>query len=101
MEHFKELLSSIVKEPTQKVGKLPMLTPLEEQKLLGQFNDTSVAYSADKNVVELFEEQVAKTPDALAVIFEEDQLSYEQLNQRAKILSIKELSNNQTLLGLY
>ncbi|HEV8083743.1 MAG TPA: amino acid adenylation domain-containing protein, partial [Chitinophagaceae bacterium] len=87
MEHFMQLLSSIIKEPFQKVGKLSMLTQAEERQMLIEFNDTAVPYSRDKTVVELFEQQAAKTPDAIAVFFEEEQLTYHELNQRANQLA--------------
>ena len=85
--HYKELLSSIVKEPKQKIGKLSMLTEAEKHQLLVEFNDTDVAYPKDKTVVDLFEEQVAKTPDSIAVVFEEEQLTYSELNKRANQLA--------------
>ncbi|MEJ7675705.1 MAG: AMP-binding protein [Chitinophagaceae bacterium] len=85
--HFKELLGSIVKNPHQKIGELSMLTPEEEQQLLYQFNDSKVEYPRDKTIVDLFEEQAAKTPEAIAVVFEEEQLNYKQLNEKANQLA--------------
>ncbi len=58
--HYKELLGSIVKQPYQKIGLLPMLTAAEEHQLLVEFNDTAVDYPKDKTIVDLFEEQVVK-----------------------------------------
>ncbi|MEJ7675847.1 MAG: AMP-binding protein [Chitinophagaceae bacterium] len=87
MEHFMQLLSSIIKDPFQKVGKLSMLTFSEEQQILAEFNDTAVPYSTDKTVMELFEEQAAKTPDATAVVYEEEQLTYKELNEKANQLA--------------
>ncbi|MBA2762471.1 MAG: AMP-binding protein, partial [Segetibacter sp.] len=87
MAHYKELLSSLVKEPWQQVGKLPMLLPKEVHQLLHQFNDTFVAYPHDKTIIDLFHEQVIKTPDKIAVVFEQDQLTYKQLNERANQVS--------------
>ncbi|MEJ7675710.1 MAG: hypothetical protein WKF59_24140 [Chitinophagaceae bacterium] len=52
-------------------------------QLLHQFNDTFVAYPRDKTIIDLFHEQVIKTPDKIAVVFEQDQLTYKQLNERA------------------
>jgi non-ribosomal peptide synthetase component F len=87
MDHFKELLVSIVKNPQQKIGELQMLTKAEEPQLLVEFNDTAVDYPKDKTIVDLFEEQAAKTPGAIAIVFEEEQLSYRQLNERANQLA--------------
>ncbi|MEJ7829176.1 MAG: amino acid adenylation domain-containing protein, partial [Segetibacter sp.] len=85
--HYKELLSSIVKEPKQKIGKLSMLTDAEKHQLLADFNGTSVAYPKDKTVVDLFEEQAVETPDSIAVVFEEERLTYTELNKRSNQLA--------------
>ena len=87
MGHFTTLLSSIVKSPQQKIGLLQMLTAAEEQELLVEFNDTKVDYPKDKTIVNLFEEQSVKTPNAIAVIFEDEQLTYKQLNEKANQLA--------------
>jgi non-ribosomal peptide synthetase component F len=55
--------------------------------LLYEFNDTAVEYPQDKTIVELFEEQVVRTPDNVAVVFEAEQLSYQQLNEKANQLA--------------
>ena len=60
--HFKELLTSIVKWPNEKIALLPMLTNKEEHQLLIDFNDTKADYPKDKSIIDLFEEQVLKTP---------------------------------------
>lgn len=62
ISHFKELLGSVVREPEQQIGKLPMLTGAEKHQLLVEFNDTVSAYSKDRTVIDLFEEQVLRTP---------------------------------------
>jgi non-ribosomal peptide synthetase component F len=84
--HYQELLESIVSDITQPIGNLSMLTTQEEHQLLDVFNDTKVAYPLDKTVVDLFEEQGARTPEAIAVVYEGEQLSYQQLDQRANQL---------------
>ena len=85
--HFETLLDSIVKDPLQKIDTLKILTPVEEHQLLVEFNDTKVDFPKDKTVVSLFEEQAAKTPEAIAVVFEKEQLSYKQLNEKANQLA--------------
>ncbi|MEJ7675840.1 MAG: amino acid adenylation domain-containing protein [Chitinophagaceae bacterium] len=87
MDHFITLLNSIVKAPEQKIGELAMLTKEEEQQLLVDFNDTVVDYPKDKTIVDLFEEQALKTPEGIAIIFEEKQLNYQQLNEKANQLA--------------
>ena len=53
-----------------RLGDIKLLTPSEEHRLLYEFNDTAVEYPRDKTIVELFEEQVARTPGNVAVVFE-------------------------------
>ena len=81
--HFQNLLEAIVENPLQKVGNLNLLSEAERHQLLVEWNDTATEYPQDKCIHQLFEEQVEKTPDAIAVVLEEEQLTYEQLNQRA------------------
>ena len=85
--HFENLLSAIVENPQQPVGKLPLLSGEERQQLLFEWNDTQSEYPRDKCIHELFEEQVEKNPDAIAVVFEDEQLTYGELNQRANQLA--------------
>jgi amino acid adenylation domain-containing protein len=87
MAHFMELLKAIVKKPEQIIASLPMLLPQERIQLLEDFNETKTDYSAAKNVVHLFEEQVTKSPGSIAIIFEAQQLTYKELNQRANELA--------------
>lgn len=87
MDHFKTLLSSIVKDPYKKIGELGMLTGKEVHQLLVEFNDTKVNYPTDKTIVDLFEEQAASTPQSIAAVFEEQHLNYKQLNEKANQLA--------------
>ncbi|MEJ7831238.1 MAG: condensation domain-containing protein, partial [Segetibacter sp.] len=85
--HFKTLLGSIVKNPLQKISELSILTSEEEQQLLYQFNESKVEYPRDRTIIDLFEEQAAKTPETTAAVFEEEQLNYKQLNKKANQLA--------------
>jgi amino acid adenylation domain-containing protein len=85
--HFQILLKGIVADPDQRISDLPMLTQAELHQLLVEWNDTKTDYPKDKCIHELFETQVEKTPDALALIFEDQQLSYSELNIRANQLA--------------
>ena len=62
---------------------MPLLTLRERHQLLVEWNNTTKEYPQDKCIHQLFEEQVTRSPDAIAVVFEEEQLTYLQLNQRA------------------
>ena len=70
-----------------KLGDLHCLSQEERIELLETFNHTEVAYPRDKTVVDLFSEQVNKTPDDLAVVFEEEQLTYRELDKKSSQLA--------------
>ncbi|BAY25368.1 non-ribosomal peptide synthase [Calothrix sp. NIES-2100] len=85
--HFVTLLEGIVANPQQQISHLPLLTEVEQKQLLFEWNNTQADYPADKCIHQLFEEQVQRTPDAVAVVFEDQQLTYQQLNTRANQLA--------------
>jgi amino acid adenylation domain-containing protein len=85
--HFQILLEGIVSNSQQRVAQLPLLTPTEQHQLLEQWNDTQADYPHDKCIHQLFEQQVEQTPDAIAVVFENEQLTYRELNNRANQLA--------------
>jgi amino acid adenylation domain-containing protein len=85
--HLQTILSAMVDNPHQTVGELPLLSEAEYQQLLVDWNDTATKYPQDLCIHQLFEAQVEKTPDAIAVVFEEEQLTYQQLNYRANQLA--------------
>ncbi|NEO98539.1 MAG: amino acid adenylation domain-containing protein [Symploca sp. SIO2E9] len=87
MGHFQKLLEVIAANPQQRVDQLPLLSQSERHQLLTEWNDTAREYASDTCIHQLFEEQVEKTPDAVAVVFENQQLTYQQLNQRANQLA--------------
>jgi len=84
--HFQTLLEGIVKKPQQPTQALPLLTETEYQQLKA-WNDTATDYPQDQCIHQLFEEQVERTPDAIAVVFEDQHLSYAALNQKANQLA--------------
>ncbi|MHC5599837.1 MAG: amino acid adenylation domain-containing protein, partial [Nostoc sp.] len=86
MGHFRILLAGIVANLRQRLSELPLLTAAEQQ-LLVQWNDTEVEYPQHQCIHQLFEAQVERSPDAIAVVFEDQQLTYEELNQRANQLA--------------
>ncbi|MFN6530673.1 non-ribosomal peptide synthetase [Nostoc sp. ChiSLP03a] len=85
--HLQTLLESIVSDPQQRISDLQLLTPSEAQKLLVEWNDTKTDYPQNKCIHQLFEAQVEKTPDAIAVVFENQQLTYRELNNQANQLA--------------
>jgi len=86
-EHFQNLLTDITKNPQKKIGDLELLSKIEVDSLLNKFNNTKAEFPKNKTIVDLFEDQVAKTPDSIAVKFEETELSYKELNERSNNLA--------------
>lgn len=85
--HFQTLLEGIAVTPEQRLSALPVLTQSERHQLLVEWNDTSADYPRDSCVHRLFEQQVERTPDALALDSATGQLTYQELNRRANRLS--------------
>lgn len=86
-EHFRILLQGIVADAEQRILELPLLTHTERQSLLYEWNDTLAAYPRDSCIHHLFEAQARCTPDAIAIVFEDQQLTYQELDQRANQLA--------------
>jgi len=86
-QHYQNLLHAMVEDLFQPVARLPLLSEEEKQQLLVEWNYSVADYPQDKCIHQLFEEQVERTPDAVAVVFEQQQLTYLQLNQRANQLA--------------
>ncbi len=87
IEHFQTLLEGIVTTPERLISELPLLSAAERHQLLLEWNDTGVEYPQDKCIHQLFEAQVERTPDAVAVVFETESLTYRQLNKQANQLA--------------
>src|SRR5215210_6665695 len=85
--HLHTLLRGLVEDPDQRLSELPLLSEAERHQLLVEWNDTRAEYPRDRCVHELFEEQVERAPDTVAVVFEEQQLTYRELNRRANQLA--------------
>jgi len=84
--HLGNLLAGIVANPDAHISDLPLLDDAERDQLLLAWNPTQV-YPHNKCLHQLFEEQTARTPDAVAVTFKEEQLTYAELNARANRLA--------------
>jgi len=85
--HWQTLLEGIVADPDGHLSELPLLTETERHQLLVEWNATQTEYPVDRCIHQLFEAQVERTPDTVAVIFEDAQLTYRQLNQLANQLA--------------
>jgi len=87
-ERFQTLLQGIVADPSQRLSELPQLTEAES-RLLAEWNDTARDYGRPRCLHELFEEQAARTPEAIALVFEDERLTYAELNERANQLAAR------------
>lgn len=86
-EHFENIIGEIVKNPKKSIDDLEILTEEEKRKLLIEFNSTKAEYPKNKIIHELFEEQVEKTPDNIAVVYKDKELTYKELNGKANQLA--------------
>ncbi|MCP4700193.1 MAG: amino acid adenylation domain-containing protein [Gammaproteobacteria bacterium] len=85
-EHFELLLTAVVNNPDEPAGSLP-ITPEQEIQQLQAWNDTAADYPKDLTIVKLFERQVQKTPDNIALVFAEQKLTYRRLNEKVNLLA--------------
>ncbi len=85
--HLQTLLEGIAANPDERLSALPMLTSGERQQLLTEWNQTQADFPQALCVHELFEAQVERTPDAIALVFEDKQLTWRELDQRANQLA--------------
>ncbi|MCT7982347.1 amino acid adenylation domain-containing protein [Laspinema sp. A4] len=84
--HFQTLLEEIVAHPEHRISELSLITPQERAEILA-WNQTEVDYPRTDCIHQWFEAQVDQTPDAVAVVFEDQELTYRELNQRANQLA--------------
>ena len=84
---LEKLVGALESAPQTPLSRLDILPKAERQQVLVEWNDTKVEYPQDKCIHQLFEEQALRTPDSVAVVFEDQQLSYRELNQRANQLA--------------
>jgi amino acid adenylation domain-containing protein len=87
LENYGVLLELVAQEPTQKVSQITLERAEERQQYLVEWNDTAAEYPTEKRVSQLVEEQAASTPDATAVIFGDQSLTYRDLNAQANQLA--------------
>ena len=87
LAHFRVLLDAITADPAQRLSDLPLLTEEERRRILVEFNATQANYPRNKCVHQLFEEQAARRPDNVAMVFHNQCLTYAGLNCRANQLA--------------
>jgi len=84
---FRTLLGAVVADPALCLSDLPLSTPAEQQQLVVEWNDTKTDSPRDLSIHQLFEAQVARAPNAVAVVCAGEQLTYEELNRRSNQLA--------------
>jgi len=103
-EQFLTLVESAAHNPEATVSELEILSKRDRHQLLLEFNNTQTHYPQNKCIHQLFEEQVERTPDQVAVVFENQQLTYAELNACANQLAhyLQQLGiEPEVLVGLY
>jgi len=87
IQHFLNVLDAFLSDKTQLVSQVDLLSEQERERLLVEWNATEADYPKEVCLHQLFEAQVERTPDAVAVVFEDQPLTYRQLNRRANQLA--------------
>lgn len=97
------IIDQVLQNDSIKIKDIDIVTPEEKQKLIVDFNNTKVEYLKNKTIIDLFEEQVKKTPNNIAVVYEDKKLTYRELNEKANQLTryIKDNgANKNTIIGI-
>ncbi|HWF17729.1 MAG TPA: amino acid adenylation domain-containing protein, partial [Verrucomicrobiae bacterium] len=87
LNHWQTLLEATVNQPECSIGKLPLLDETERRKIIVEWNNTQAAVPPVQCLTQFFEAQVRENPDATALVFKEQRLTYRELNQRANRLA--------------
>ncbi|NBD17980.1 MAG: amino acid adenylation domain-containing protein [Cyanobacteria bacterium] len=87
VKHFQVLIEDIAFNPDQQLSNLSLLTQRERHQLLVEWNNTDIKFPQYKCIHQLFEEQVEQTPDAIALVHHNQQLTYQELNVKANQLA--------------
>jgi amino acid adenylation domain-containing protein len=87
MSNPKQPSEEIGSNPSQTISEIPIITASEQHQILAIWNDTQQPYPQDKCIHQLVEEQAERTPDAVAVVFEHESLTYQELNTRSNQLA--------------
>ncbi|PJI09448.1 MULTISPECIES: hybrid non-ribosomal peptide synthetase/type I polyketide synthase [Clostridium] len=92
--HFENVIKQIIENENIKIQNIEIVSTEEKNKLVYEFNNTRSNYEKEKTITELFEEQVEKTPNNIAAIYENESITYEKLNEKANSLA-RELVKNK------
>ncbi len=81
--HYINILNTIISNTETNISDIDMISEAEKEQILYSFNNTKVDYPSDKTIMELFEEQVRKTPNNICIVYEKQELTYQELNEKA------------------
>ncbi|MDQ0858860.1 amino acid adenylation domain-containing protein [Bacillus sp. V2I10] len=101
--YFTHLADQMLQFPDRKLGELELLSEKVRNKLIYEFNATDTDYPKDKTIYQLFEEQVARTPDKVALSLENEELTYRELNEKSNQLArylLKKNVKKGTIVGI-
>ena len=93
-EHYINVVERIINNFDTNIEDIDILSEEEKHKILYEFNNTEREYPKDNTIIELFEEQVEKTPNNIAVVFEDKKLTYKELNEKANMIAKELISNH-------
>ncbi|HEX8128534.1 MAG TPA: amino acid adenylation domain-containing protein, partial [Pyrinomonadaceae bacterium] len=102
--HLQTVLENFVTHPSRRIAAVPLLAPAEQRQLLVEWNSTGRDYPQHVCLHELFEAQVERTPDAVALVFEDESVNYSELNRRANALAERLRASGveaETRVGVY
>jgi amino acid adenylation domain-containing protein/non-ribosomal peptide synthase protein (TIGR01720 family) len=88
-DRLEKIIDEICNNPATKISDIDMLTDREREMILGRFNATDLNYPQDKTFIDLFEEQVVKSPEHIAIKFDHKNITYEELNKKANCIANK------------
>ena len=102
IQHYQNLIKSVIEEKETKVSELNYLQRFEEYKLLLEYNNTNVNYTDEKTVVDLFEEQVFKSPNTMALVDKNNKLTYKEVDELSNQLAHRLLDHviNDEYIGV-
>ena len=101
--HFNNVLRTVIANPDQKISAIELLSPEEKQELIFGFNNTDRDYPSQQPIHQLFEMQVERTPEKIALVSGDESLNYRELNERANQLAhyLRELGvGPEVLVGM-
>ncbi|GCE28513.1 hypothetical protein KDA_39970 [Dictyobacter alpinus] len=104
LEHWRTLLEQVVSQPESRIQSLPLLSERERNSMLNEWNSTQADYPLQAPFHRLFEQQASQTPDRIAVVYQQEYVTYAELNRRAQQLARQLLQRGiqpEQLVGLY